>query len=140
MRKRTFDFICNKLSCSLKKEDIQLRRATGIRKRVGVAIWRLATNSDYRTIGRLFGISTTSGCLILDEFCNAMATVMLPKYIMIPTHAELIKVVDEFQSNWRFPQFAGAIDGSHIPIKAPTEYHRFLQSKRVVLYNFTSCG
>ena len=89
MRKRTFAFICNTLSCSLKKEDTQLRRAIPIRKRVGVAIWRLATNSDYRTIGHLFGISTASVCLSLDEFCNAMATVMLPSYIKIPTHAEL---------------------------------------------------
>ena len=123
MRKRIFAFICNTLSCSLKKEDTQLRRVIPIRKRVGVAIWRLATNSDYRTIGHLFGISTASVCLILDEFCIAMATVMLPSYIKIPTHAELIKVVDEFQSKWGFPQCAGAIDGSHIPIKAPTEYH-----------------
>ena len=52
-----------------------------------------------------------------------MATVMLPSYIKIPTHAEIIKVVDEFQSKWGFPQCAGAIDGSHIPIKALTEYH-----------------
>ena len=68
----------------------KLRRAIPIRKHVGVAIWRLATNSDYRTMGHLFGISTASVCLILDEFCNAMATLMLPRYIRIPIHVELI--------------------------------------------------
>ena len=46
LRKRDFDFICNKLSCSLKKEDTSLRRAIPIQKRVGVAISRLAINSD----------------------------------------------------------------------------------------------
>ena len=31
--------------------------------------------------------------------------------------------MDEFQRKCGFPQCAGAIDDSHMPIKAPTEYH-----------------
>ena len=56
----------------------------------------VASNHDYRTIRHLFGISAASVFLILDDFCNAMTDVMLPRYTRIPTHVELIKVVDEF--------------------------------------------
>ncbi len=31
--------------------------------------------------------------------------------------------VKKFKEKWGFPQCLGAIDGSHIPIKAPIEYH-----------------
>ena len=48
---------------------------------------------------------------------------MLPRYIRIPHHREIAKVVKKFEKKWGFPQCAGAIDGSHIPIKAPAEYH-----------------
>ena len=47
---------------------------------------------------------------------------MLPRYFKLPTHGELEKV-DRFQKKWGFPQRAGAVDSSHIPIKAPTDYH-----------------
>eukprot|EP00794_Sanderia_malayensis_P002226 gene2226-2535_t len=119
MRRRTFDFLCKELNEYLQKQDTKFRKAITVRKRCGVAIWRLATNSDYRTIGHIFGISKASVCLIIDEFSNFMTNVMLPRYISTPHHGELAKVVEEMG----FLQCAGAIDGSHIPIKAPAEYH-----------------
>ncbi|XP_048590712.1 protein ANTAGONIST OF LIKE HETEROCHROMATIN PROTEIN 1-like [Nematostella vectensis] len=48
---------------------------------------------------------------------------MLQDYIKIPVGEELDKVVAEFKHKWGFPQCVGAIDGSHIPVKAPIEFH-----------------
>ena len=45
-----------------------------------IALWRLATNGDYRTIAHLFGVSRASDCLIAQDVCAAMQ-VLLPKYI-----------------------------------------------------------
>ena len=123
MGRRTFDFLCQELHPFLEKEDTVFRQAINVRKRVAVALWRLATNADYRTIGHLFGISTASVCLILDEFCTVMANVILPRYIRIPVDDELDQVIRKFEEKWGFPQCAGAVDGSHIPIKAPSEFH-----------------
>ena len=43
----------------------------------------------------------------------------MPAYINFPSGEALEKVINGFESKWGFPQSAGAIDGSHIPISAP---------------------
>ena len=69
MGHRTFDFLCQELEPYLAREDTRFRQAISLRKRVAVALWRLPTNGDYRTIGHLFGISKGSVRVIVDEFC-----------------------------------------------------------------------
>ncbi len=123
MTKRTFNYLCEELHPFLHREDTNLRKAISVRKRVAVALWRLATNSDYRTIGHLFGISKASVCLVVDEFCMTAQDHLLPKYIKMPVGNELHRVIEQFKTKWGFPQCVGAIDGSHIPVKAPVEFH-----------------
>jgi hypothetical protein len=38
-----------------------------------------------------------------------------------PSGEKLLSVVDGFLTTWGFPQCTGAIDGTHIPIVAPSE-------------------
>lgn len=123
MSRRTSNFLCQELEPYSTGKDTQFQQAISVRKRVPVAFWRLATNSDYRTIGHLFGISKESVCVIADEFRTVMAEIMLPRYIKIPTGEDLHKVMETFQQKWDFPQCVGAVDGSHIIIKAPTSFH-----------------
>ena len=59
----------------------------------------------------------------MKEFWLVVSTHLLPNYICIPKDEDLVKVVREFEIKWGFPQTAVAIDGSHIPIKAPVRYH-----------------
>ena len=54
---------------------------------------------------------------------SAINTVLTPIYIKIPTEQQLKETIDLFEKKCGFPQCAGAIDGSHIPIIAPTECH-----------------
>ena len=46
---------------------------------------------------------------------------MLSRYVCIPQDSRLREVVDGFEVRWGFPQVAGAIDGTHIPIVCPKE-------------------
>lgn len=46
---------------------------------------------------------------------------LLPEYIKIPTGTRLRAVVDGFKTIHGFPQCAGAIDGTHIPIISPDD-------------------
>ena len=123
MSKQTFNFLCRELHPFLCKEDTNLRKAISVRKRGAIALWRLATNTDYRTIGHLFGVSKASAASIVDEFCNIVKHHLLPEYVRIPSGKELDSIINQFTSKWGFPQCAGAIDGSHIPVKAPIDFH-----------------
>ena len=57
MHKDTFMYLSNQPKCALNKNRHLDEKGRTSGKRVAVAIWRLATNVEYRTIGHLFGIS-----------------------------------------------------------------------------------
>ena len=100
-----------------------MRRAITVEKRVAVTLWRLATNCECRTIAHLFEISRSSVCLIVQEVCQLIVDVLLPKYIKKPEGNQLRDIVQLFERKWGLPQYVGAVDRSHIPIVAPPEYH-----------------
>lgn len=86
-----------------------------------MTIWKLATNVEYRTLSSLFGIGRSTVGEIVVETCRAIAAHLLPQYVQIPSGEKLREIVDGFETFWGFPQAAGAIDGSHIPIIRPEE-------------------
>ena len=92
-----------------------------VEERVAVTTWKLATNVEYRTLSNLFGLGRSTVCTIVVETCNAIATHLLPVYVQIPRGEKLKEIVKGFEDMWGFPQAAGAIDGSHIPIVRPEE-------------------
>ena len=44
-----------------------------------------------------------------------------PVYVKKPLPDEFRNIIDGFQQRWDFPQCAGAIDGTHIPIIGPED-------------------
>ncbi|XP_067234036.1 uncharacterized protein [Chanodichthys erythropterus] len=123
MKRETFDMLCEWLSPRLSHEDTTFRQAISVQKRVEVGLWWLATGAGYRTLAHLFGISDASVCLIVREFSHAVRDEMMREYIKLPESEELQTILLGFKNRWGFPQCAGAIDGSHIPIIAPPENH-----------------
>ncbi len=122
MSKRTFDYLCLELSPAIKKKDTPMRKAIGVQQRIAITLWYLASNSDFRTIAHLFGVSKASVCLLIKNVCAAIVDILLPKYISIPYGEELRNVIDGFSNSFGFPQCAGAVDGTHIPIISPVEF------------------
>lgn len=88
-----------------------------------MTLWRLGTNVENRTVSYLFGVGISSVCAIGNEVCAAIVTTPGHRYIRIPQGNSIQKIVDGFLSRWQFPQFAGAVDGTHIPILAPADNH-----------------
>ena len=114
----TFLYVCDEIRCAIEKEDTVMRNTIPVKQRVALTLWFLATNTDYRTIGHLFGVSKASVCGITKEVCAAIVKTLLPKYIKVPTGDGLKAVVEGFNDRLGF---AGVVDGTHIPIVSPVE-------------------
>ena len=127
MRKATFEYLCQQLSSSLRKQDTVFRKAISVEKRVAVTLWCLATPCEYRTIAHLFGIARSSVCEIVQETCALIVSKLFHKYIHFPSGDSIDDLVDTFKSKWDVPQCVGAIDGCHIPVASPamsrTDYY-----------------
>ncbi|XP_077340561.1 uncharacterized protein LOC143984121 [Lithobates pipiens] len=122
MSEETFSYLCAKLCPAMEKQNTNFRACLPLRKRVAIALWKLATNSEYRSIGRLFGVSKSSVWRYVQDFCKAVGSLLAPK-INFLDREKLKDMADYFENRWGLPQCVGAIDGSHIPIIAPQEYH-----------------
>lgn len=78
----------------------------------------------YRSISDHFGVGSSSVCVVVHEVCNAIADVLLHRYIKLPLGNQAMNVVSGIENRWGFPQCFGAIDGSHIPILLPVNNAR----------------
>lgn len=127
LSKPTFNYICRSIGHSIARQDTTFRKCIPIVKRVAIAIFQLASTTEYRVVGSLFGVSRSTVCNCVREFCRAVIDILMPKFIRIPTPAEMEGMATFFEERWGLPQCIGAIDGSHIPImrppKFPTDYH-----------------
>lgn len=123
MSEETFNHLCNKLRPALELKNTNFRRCMPLKKRVAVALWKLATGSEYRSIGHLFGVSITSVCRCVQDFCAAAEALLVPEQIRFPTQEKFAEMSAYYENRWGLPHCVGAIDRSHIPIIAPQDYH-----------------
>ena len=89
----------------------------------------MATNSDFLTIASLFGVGQTSVWRIFHEFIEEVIRIFKAKHIRLPNEEEFKRIAIKFERKYGFPMSIGAIDGTHVPIKAPkdltTDFYNF---------------
>ncbi|XP_078581876.1 uncharacterized protein LOC144865182 [Branchiostoma floridae x Branchiostoma japonicum] len=121
MRKATFQMLCDELDPELRHKDTRMRDAISVQKRLAIGLYWLASGDLMRSVADLFGVSVSSACNIIHEVHNAINEVLFRRYLTFPTGQKLRETIHGFMEKWQFPQCAGAVDGSHIPINAPTK-------------------
>ena len=123
MVKGTFLYLCRDLAPFLEKQQTRFRETIPVSKRIAMALWRLATGIDYRSIGQLFGVGRSTCCKITHHVCEALVTVFLKKIVTVVANERVQDTKDAFRIMSSLPQCVGAVDGCHIPIIAPQEHH-----------------
>jgi hypothetical protein len=123
MKRETFASLCRDLEASLAPSDHAVRDIVDVQKQVAITLYWLASSAEYRTIGNLFGVGKSTVCSIVHKVCEAIYEDLLNVYVKFPTGDELKNVVRGYEESWGFPNCGGAIDGTHIPIIAPSESH-----------------
>nr|XP_023654070.1 protein ANTAGONIST OF LIKE HETEROCHROMATIN PROTEIN 1-like [Paramormyrops kingsleyae] len=118
----SFEYICQRLSPVLQRSNTNFRLCVPVEKRVAIAIWKFATNIEYSTVSRLFGVGNSTVCQCVQEVCNAVINVLLPIHIAFPNAEKFMDMAEFFNNQWGVPQCVGVIKGSHVPILAPEEF------------------
>ena len=109
-------------SCCFRRPWSCMHLAITAKRRLALTLYYLASTAEYKTIANSFGVSRSFVCVCIREVCCAI-TKRLSKVITFPRRQDLREIIDGYEQKWGFPMCAGEIDGTHIPIIAPTESH-----------------
>ena len=123
MSKETFHVLNYQLKPFLEKNMTRFRQPIPVSQRIAMALWRLATGTDYRTIGQLFGVGRSTCCEITHEVCKAIVDHLLSRFITMAAGQRIQEVETAFYIKSGPRECVGAIDGTHVPILAPPDHH-----------------
>ncbi|XP_029176982.1 putative nuclease HARBI1 [Nylanderia fulva] len=88
------------------------------RKQLFIAIWFMATPDSYRSVATKFGVGKATAFRALRRVTYALHCVA-PQFIKWPRDEIAVSVMERFKRSCGFPNVIGAIDGTHIKIRAP---------------------
>jgi DDE superfamily endonuclease len=124
LTRSTFEWLCCEIIPFLRRE-ITGSGMVGLawEQKIGASLWFLATGECFRSIGDRFGMGESTFSYALREFVNVIIAKFLTEKIIFPnTILGINEVTSGFRRIGRISNVIGAIDGSHIPIKAPHLY------------------
>ena len=121
LSRATFEYICRLVGPAIARQNTRMRDAIPVEKRVAVSLWRLATGECYRSCGLMIRLAKPTVVECCHEFVEAICRLQ-DDFIKFPsTRAEISRKIEGFTENSKVPNVVAAIDGGHIPIKAPKE-------------------
>ncbi|XP_034542281.1 protein ANTAGONIST OF LIKE HETEROCHROMATIN PROTEIN 1-like isoform X2 [Notolabrus celidotus] len=118
--KATFAFLIEQLRPDIERVRTNFRAPIEPRRRLAIALWWFSRSGEYRAIADLFGVGIATVCLIVRQVTTAILDRMYETYVSLPSGDRLDETIRAFKDRC-YPQCAGAIGGTHIPIAAPRE-------------------
>ena len=116
----TFTYLCHLLGPFLSKKDTKFRTCIPLEVQIAITLHRLGSGDALHTLADLYGISKPSASIIVRKTCEGIKRLLRPLVFQRPTLGRMKQIATEFESLHGIPYILGAIDGSHIPIIAPS--------------------
>ena len=124
MTRQTFTKVCRVLEPDLSPMENTVRDVIDVQKQVALAIYLLATPTEVRTIGNLFCVEKSAALKCIHRVCEALVENLLQEFVTFPIGNDL-KDVKDCDETWRFSNYGGVIDGTHVPIIGRSEEHGY---------------
>ena len=105
----------------IQKQETKMREPISPRERLCVALRYLVTGDAQVTIAANYCMSPAIVGRIISETCKAIWDELINKgYLDHPnSEHDWLKVAQEFEDRWNFPNALGAADGKHVVMQAP---------------------
>ena len=142
MSRTTFYFILSKIEHKIRKEFV-FEAPINPDQRLAICLYRLARGDYLYTIGEMVGLAESTACQIVVEVCTAIIEELWSETVGInfpKTNDEFNEKLLDMDVEGQFPYAFAAIDGSHLPIKCPSDgqeaikqYYNFKNFYSVVL-------
>jgi hypothetical protein len=91
-------------------------------KKVAMTIYYLKDQGFYLMTCNAFGVGKSTLSTVVKEVCKAINQRVGPRYLNLPkSEMEMSILINNFHKKFGLPQVFSCVDGTHIPIKQPTE-------------------
>lgn len=122
MSKDSFNILCSELQDFIKKRNTRWRKSVSVKEQVALTLYYLSDEGRLRKTANAFGLGKSTTSQIIRRVCKAITDHLTSKYIKMPKSKEEVEEsASRFYLKHGFPQCIGAIDGTHIGIKQPSE-------------------
>ena len=122
MSKDTFWYLCQTYGKYFEKTTTQLRRPLAPAKRMAIALHWLAQPSSFSELGAMYAIGKSTVAAVVHESVTILRERLVPEVIRFPTGQELERVMVDFEALCGLPCCGGALDGTFMPMKKPSEF------------------
>lgn len=95
------------------------RPTIDLEKQLLITLWYLGNPECIRSVSDRFDVTCSTVLRVPTRICEAVVNNITPHFIQWPTRERLQEVMEGFDQHNGLPRCIGAIDGTHIPIKAP---------------------
>ncbi|XP_036340226.1 putative nuclease HARBI1 [Rhagoletis pomonella] len=116
----TSSFYRESVSSVLPKTHSGGRESVPSRKKVLMFIWYISNTITFRQLGNLFGVSQSTGWSVVNNVSTWMVSIG-HEYMKWPQGTAAVDTKRKFKEKSGIPGVIGAIDCTHIRIKAPKE-------------------
>ncbi|XP_053592986.1 uncharacterized protein LOC128667346 [Microplitis demolitor] len=123
MTPETFESFLQKLHSIIPHDFRSGHTELPLEEQAMILIWYLGNCESFRSVANRFDISKSTCWEVLYRTCNRVLQMNQYHNILCwPSQTRAREIIDGFRRINNFPGIIGAIDGSHIPIKKPSEY------------------
>lgn len=125
----TFDYLVDRIGPAIKRRKTNYRVPIEPRRRLAITLWWLSRSGEYRSIAGMFGVGIATVCMIVRQVTAAIVDRLYRRCVSLPTGQRLDDTIRAFRDRC-YPQCAGAIGGTHIPIAPPRDNPDHYVNKR----------
>ena len=117
--RNTFNQILNMLNHRLVQQQLRFRDPLPPEKILALGLYRLGHGNSYVSFGPSFNVGKANDIEAVQDVVEALYEMRNEHIKFLESEAETRAAIETFQDLSNLPNIVGAIDGSHIRIKAP---------------------